>query len=199
MWVVVGLGNPGNEYTHSRHNVGRDILRGIADSEGFPEWKTHPPSESLVSRGTFAGVGVMFVLPETFMNRSGRSVQKFVKSAKAAAHLVVIQDDIDLPLGTWKFAFNRGSAGHKGVESIMRALKTKEFVRIRVGVTPTGLFSGRPKKPHPGEEVVDFVLGKFARREQEQVARMTDEIRHGLTMLITEGLERAMGEWNKKR
>lgn len=199
MWVIIGLGNPGNEYARSRHNVGRDILMAIAAREGFSEWKAHATSESLVVKGTFAGAGVTFVLPETFMNKSGRSAQKFVKSPKAAARLVVIHDDIDLPIGRWKFAFDRGSAGHRGVESIMRALKTKAFVRVRVGVTPTGFLSRKLKKPAPGEGVVDFVLGKFSPGEQKDIARVTDEVRDGLVTLLTEGPEKAMGEWNKKR
>lgn len=199
MWIIIGLGNPGNEYAQTRHNVGRDIVMAIAAHEGFPDWKAHAASASLVTKGTFAGTHVTLVLPETYMNKSGRSAQKFVKSPKAAARLVVVHDDIDLPIGTWKFAFDRGSAGHKGVASIMRALKTKAFVRVRVGIARTGFLSQKIKKPAPGEGIADFVLGKFSSREQENIERVTDEVRRGLVTLITEGVDRAMSEWNAKR
>src|SRR6185437_15078568 len=136
--VIVGLGNPGNEYEKTRHNAGRLAVEQIAKKEDFDDFELNKKAEALVTEGKIGKEKVTLVLPETLMNKSGKSVTALVKSIKAAKNLVVIHDDLDLPLGTIKMVFARGSGGHKGVESIMRALRTEEFTRIRIGISGEG-------------------------------------------------------------
>src|SRR3989338_7672926 len=162
-WIFVGLGNPGYEYEGTRHNSGRMAVEHFAKTAKFSEWKEDKKSKSLVSRGLVvppphkasASQGktlVALVLPNTFMNKSGFAVSKFVKTVKSAERLAVVYDDLDLPLGTIKISFNRGSGGHKGIESIMRAVKTKKFTRVRIGVSPVTTYE-KVKKPHGEKEI----------------------------------------------
>src|SRR3989344_8690902 len=122
--VIVGLGNPGKEYEKTRHNAGRNAVELVAKSEGLDEFVFNGKSKALVTKGNIGKESAVLVLPETMMNASGKAVTAFVKSVKAAKNLLVIHDDLDLPLGALKMVVGRGSGGHKGVESIMRALKT---------------------------------------------------------------------------
>lgn len=159
---MVGLGNPGGEYEHTRHNVGREFLLDCANSL---------PKKAAV------------VTPDTFMNKSGTAVKPLIKSVKAAEQLVVLHDDLDLPLGTVKISFGRGSAGHKGVESIERAVKTKNYVRVRIGISAEKK-GGAVKKPD--------VLGKFKPSEAAELKKAKKNVKEGLEILMTEGLAKAM-------
>src|SRR3989344_5492848 len=143
-WIIVGLGNPGGEYQGTRHNTGRMALEFFASEMKFGDWKEDPDgkrasngagkkSKAHVASGMLGKTAVVLVAPDTFMNKSWSAVIKYVKSQKAAERMVVIYDDLDLPIGGLKLSFNRGSGGHRGVESIMRAVKTKKFTRVRVG------------------------------------------------------------------
>jgi PTH1 family peptidyl-tRNA hydrolase len=136
--LIVGLGNPGKEYEKTRHNAGRSAVELVASLEGLDEFIFNKTAKALVTKGTVGGENAMLVLPETMMNLSGKAVTAFVKSPKAAKNLLVVHDDLDLPLGTIKMVFARGSGGHKGVESIMRAIKTDAFARIRIGISGVG-------------------------------------------------------------
>jgi PTH1 family peptidyl-tRNA hydrolase len=165
-WVLVGLGNPGAEYEHTRHNVGREFLMDVAD--------TLPKKAVLIT-------------PDTFMNNSGKAVKPHIKSVKAAERLVVLHDDLDLPLGTVKVSFGRGSAGHKGVESIEKAIRTKNYTRFRIGISAEKK-GGKVKKPD--------VLGKFKASEAVELKKAKKSVKDGLELLMTEGLSRAMTEVN---
>ena len=136
MFYLVGLGNPGNKYSLTRHNVGRIILDGYFKRLKVKEWIYDKKINALKSEMQIEKKKVMLLLPETFMNNSGKALSKIIASKNKARNLIVIHDDLDLPLGKFKIVFNRGSAGHKGVESVIRAVKTKEFARIRVGISP---------------------------------------------------------------
>lgn len=194
-WVLVGLGNPGGEYANTRHNAGRIVLDAFRAAHDLPEWENKKIYKALTSKGEVLGKELLLLEPETYMNDSGKSLVSLVKSAKQAAQLVVVHDDIDLPLGVWKISFDRGSGGQKGVESIMTTLKTKAFIRVRVGVlqtTPTG----KPKKPKGGEVVHKFILGKFKEEEMLGLKKVSKEIVSGIDTLLSEGLERAMSQFN---
>src|SRR3990167_6957456 len=128
MIVIVGLGNPGKEYEKTRHNAGRMAVQLLAKQEGPGEFVFNKKANASVAEGKIGKTKTTLVLPETYVNLSGKAVAHFVKSIKAAKELVVGRDDLDLPLGATKMTFARGSGGHKGVESIMRALKTDAFV-----------------------------------------------------------------------
>jgi PTH1 family peptidyl-tRNA hydrolase len=139
---------------------------------------------------------VTLILPETFMNKSGESVKPLIKSKKAAASLVIVSDDLDLPLGRFKIAFNRGSGGHKGVESIIRAVKTEEFIRVKVGISPATA-SGKLRKPD-SKEILDFIIGKLKKPELEKIKKVSKKVSQALEMIITEGKDRAMREFNSQ-
>ena len=197
-YIVVGLGNPGDEYEKTRHNAGRMAVEYIARAYGFDPFVFTRQSHALVSHGEMAGENVILVLPETYMNRSGSAVSPFVKSLKAAERLIVVHDEIDLPIGTLKIAFGRGSGGHKGVESVARAVKTKEFARIRVGISPAGA-KGQIKKPKGEEKVVAFLMKQFAPAELQKLRRVQKITSDAVSCIIAEGVEKAMNIYNAKR
>ena len=194
-WIIVGLGNPGSEYTYTRHNAGRIVLDAFRRAHDLPEWENKKIYKALLSKGDVLGKELLLLEPETYMNDSGKSLVSLVKSKKQAEQLVVIHDDIDLPLGTWKISFDRGSGGQKGVESIMALLKTKAFIRLRVGVlqkTP----AGKPKKPKGGEAVHKFILGIFKDEEMTELKKVSKEIVGGIDALLSDGLQSAMNQFN---
>src|SRR3989344_1301346 len=194
-FIIVGLGNPGGEYGGTRHNTGRIVLEEFRVAHDLPDWEMKKPYNALVSKGDVTGGEVLLIEPETMMNNSGKSLSLLVKSKKQAEQLVVIYDDLDLPLGKWKFSFDRGSGGHKGIESIARTIKTKAFVRARVGVSPFSLF-GKMKKPHGEDAVVKHILGKFSDSEMKGLDKVGKEVVEGLNVLIKDGLDAAMGQFN---
>lgn len=195
-WVIVGLGNPGEEYKHTRHNAGRMALEYFASAEDFTPLKEDKKNKVRVSKGTLKKTLVALVAPDTYMNKSGSAVSKYVKSAKAAERMVVIYDDLDLPLGTIKISFDRGSGGHKGVESVMRAVKTKKFTRVRIGVSPETA-GGSLRKPSGEKQVLDFILTKFRAHEMDELRRVHKRVKEVLECIVLEGYLRAMNQFNR--
>ncbi|MDR3571572.1 MAG: aminoacyl-tRNA hydrolase [Candidatus Pacebacteria bacterium] len=194
-WIIAGLGNPGEEFTNTRHNTGRMALEFFAKQHAFSEWKEDKKAKAQVNRGMIGKTLAVLVNPDTFMNKSGVSVAKFIKSQKAAERLIVVYDDLDLPLGKIKLSFDRGSGGHKGIESITRSIKTKKFVRIRVGVSPEGK-NGRAKKPLGEQEVVTFILARFKPAELDELKKIFKKVSEAIEMTVTEGREIAMNRCN---
>lgn len=189
-WVVAGLGNPDGEFLNTRHNVGRFFLQEIARKEKA-EWKEDKKANALVTKALKS----TFVLPETYMNKSGTAVSKYVKSVKAAEKLLVVYDDLDLPLGKIKISFDRSSGGHNGLKSIERAVKTKRFWRLRIGVSPA-TSSGKLKKPSGEKEVIDFILGKFKPKDQDELKKVFKRSREALGVLLSDGPVIAMNQFN---
>jgi len=144
--------------------------------------------------GNIADADVRVLLPETFMNESGGAVKKVVKSKKDATDLIVIYDDIDLPLGTVRIAFNRGSGGHNGIKSIVESIGTEEFVRIRVGISPS--VEGVVQKPKTAASVLRFVLGRFTKVETQALAEVEMRVGEALEMIVTKGITQAMNAYN---
>lgn len=194
-WVIVGLGNPGEEYALTRHNTGRMAVEYFAAERGFAPWKTDKKTKATVSRGLLARSVVALVLPDTYMNKSGSAIAKFVKSAKAAQRMVVVYDDLDLPLGTMKLSYDRGSGGHKGIESAARAVKTRRFTRIRIGVSPSSA-SGELKKPLGEKNVEKFILDQWRPHELSELKRVFARAADALSVIIESGPERAMNQFN---
>ena len=128
------------------------------------------------------------------MNNSGGCVKPLIKTKKEAASVVVLHDDVDLPFGTTKISYNRGSGGHKGVESIVRALKTSEFIRLRLGVSPTTP-SGKTKKPD-SEKVSDFIVANFKPAELDELKKIIKQAKKVVESMIEEGYEKAMNLYN---
>lgn len=190
MHIIVGLGNPGSEYEMTRHNTGRIVVESIFKKGDFPEWKEDKKRKALVSTGSLSEKKAMLLLPQTFMNKSGGSLKDLITSKKKAETLVVVHDDLDLPLGVLKMSFNRGSGGHKGVESIIRAIKTEGFIRLRVGISPANS-KGQAKKPI-GEKIVgDFILHKFKESESKILSQVSRKAVAVVETLVTEGREKA--------
>ena len=198
-FTFIGLGNPGEEYIKTRHNAGRIMLEHFRKEHDFPEWKVDKKNSSLVSKGKIS-VGktehtVTLVCPETFMNKSGVSAKSFVTSPKAAERILVIYDDLDLPFGTGKISFNKSSGGHKGLESIIKAVKTEAFPRLRIGISPTTP-SGKMKKPNGEVAVTKNILGEFSKDELVTLKKMSKKSNEALEFLITHGREKAMTFFN---
>jgi len=198
-YVVVGLGNPGKEYEDTRHNAGRDILLSYAKKAGYSAWESVPKKKPIatLAKGKVGKHEVALVLPDLFMNNSGKVVAQYVKSKSAAKNLIVVQDDLDMPLGSQKLTFNRGSGGHRGIESIMRAVKTKEFIRLRIGVSPHTA-SGKLKKPEGEKAVIAFILGHWKPKEEDALKKIEKNAREAIEFVIAEGLDAAMNEVNSR-
>ena len=188
--VIIGLGNPGKEYEKTRHNAGRNAVELIAKQEGAGEFVFNKTANALVVKGTVGGENATLVLPETMMNTSGKAVSTFIKTPKAAKGLVVIHDDLDLPLGTIKMVFGRGSGGHKGVESIMRAVKTQDFARIRIGISAEGK-KHQTKKVSGEEKVIKHVIGKWKPSEEATVKKVLKKVAEAVHLFASEGIESA--------
>lgn len=175
MKLVVGLGNPGAEYEHTRHNAGRILVEAIEKK--------------------LEGKKIKFITPDTFMNNSGKAVKPFIKTKKDLENLVVVYDDIDLPLGKIKISFNRSSGGHNGVASIIKSVKSQEFVRIRIGLAPSTP-SGKTKKPKGEQAVLKFLLGEFKKPELDTLKKLSKKVAEAVEVIFTEGREKAMSLYN---
>ena len=193
-YLFVGLGNPGEEYKETRHNIGRMLLEWFGKSVNA-EWKTDKKLNGQIAQVKIGNTKTVFVLPETFMNNSGKSVKQLVASSKQAEKMLVIYDDLDLPFGTAKISFNKSSGGHKGLESIIKAIKTEKFARIRIGISPTTA-SGKIRKPSGEEAVTKVILGKFKKEELLELKKLSKKVNQALETFVTSGLEKAMTEFN---
>lgn len=194
-WIIVGLGNPGDEYQSTRHNAGRMSVEFFARFAELNDFRTDKKKKATVAGGMVGKTLVALVLPDTFMNKSGIAVGKYVKNQKAAEHLVVVYDDLDLPLGTMKISFDRSSGGHKGLDGVIRALKTQKFTRVRIGVSPSTA-SGVLRKPKGKRVVNNFILTKFGAHELAAIKPVFKRAAEALRVIVLAGRERAMREFN---
>ena len=176
MKLVVGLGNPGQEYENTRHNTGFIIL-------------------TMVEKKLDIKNKIKFIFPDKFMNNSGKVVAPLIKSKKDLKDLVVIYDDIDLPLGKMKISFNRSSGGHNGLGSIIKALKSEEFLRIRIGTSPTTP-SGKIRKPKGEKAVLNFLLGKYKKNELDKLRKLSKKVTEAVETIFKESKEKAMSLYN---
>jgi len=177
MILIVGLGNPGNKYINTRHNVGFLVIDELKKKLNFSDFVFDKKSNSLLSKKE----DIVLVKPNTYMNLSGltaRALSKYYKMENE--NQVIVHDDIDLPLGKIRVSKDRGSAGHKGVESIIKELKTKNFIRIRIGIQSK---VGKPKKTE------DFVLKKFNKEEKKIVAEAIENAVRTIEIIIKERLK----------
>lgn len=190
MILIVGLGNPGKRFQKTRHNLGFQIVDELKRKNNFPDFMLKKKLNSLITEKKFDNQKVILTKPQTFMNNSGLAVKSLIHFYKITppGRVVIIHDDIDLPLGKIKIIKNRGAAGHKGVESIIRALRTKDFIRCRLGIQPK---NGKPKR------IENFVLQKFTKKEEELIKKILKTGRKALETMIREGLEKAMIQYNR--
>ncbi|MBU6426975.1 aminoacyl-tRNA hydrolase [Patescibacteria group bacterium] len=195
-YVLMGLGNPGEEYEGARHNTGRFVVDRARDRFGG-EFKEDKKINALMSKGKIGKEVVIFAAPNTFMNKSGTAAVKLVKSKKAAERLIVIYDDFSLPLGRIKISFNRSSGGHNGLESVIKALKTEAFVRIRVGIAPETA-KGLAKAPHGDDKIIRFILGKYKPDELKILNKIAKEAVEAVETIVKYGKEKAMSVYNTR-
>ncbi len=185
MKIFIALGNIGEEYKNTRHNAGTIILDGMVDSI---LWQENKYAHSYLASLSVGDHDVLFVKPILFMNESGKVIPFLEKEFSLDVDdLVVIHDDIDLPLGSIKISYDRGDGGHNGVKSIMQTLDSKQFTRIRIGVSIIDS-EGILRKPD--------VLGKFSKEEMGTLQLVTKDIVKICESLVLFGLEKTMSKYN---
>jgi PTH1 family peptidyl-tRNA hydrolase len=163
MKIIVGLGNPGKEYERTRHNAGFMALDKIAQAYDFESFRLEDKFEAEIAHGKIGDKNVLLVKPQTFMNASGRAVAKILSFYKLdASNLIVFHDDLDIPLGEYRASFGSRSAGHKGVQSIIDSVNTRDFKRLRIGIKI-------PDRKAPTEK---YVLSQFAKEELEMIEKV---------------------------
>ena len=193
MKLIVGLGNPGRSYANNRHNAGFICLSHFARTQGIRFDKKQ--GRARVGTGEVAGNKVVVAKPQTYMNLSGQSVSRLIKKFDINLDdLLVIHDDLDLPLGKIRIRLGGGSGGHNGVDSIINELGSQDFIRLRVGI-------GRPvKNEGPSEfsddEIITYVLGDFTPDEKQIVTQVIPRVTEAILCLLTEGLTAAMNRYN---
>ncbi len=197
-YTIIGLGNPGEEYENTRHNAGAMVLDNFAKKIGSDAWKSDGVRKALIAKGEVAkgkdSEKVLLIKPQAFMNKSGVSVREFAGAKKKLEKMIVIHDDLDLPLGTMKIVFDRGSGGHKGVESINRAVKSTAYTRIRIGVCPTTP-GGKNKKPDH-KKILDFIVGEIKTSEASELKKVIKKACEALEVIISDSRQKAMTEYN---
>ncbi len=195
MKYIVGLGNPDEEYNGTRHNIGRDFVVAFAKKFDLPDFEYNNKIKAQISEGKIGKEKVVCILPDTYMNKSGAALKKYITSVKKAKDLVVVHDDLDMAIGKLKIIFGKKSGGHKGVESVKRAIKTTDFVRIKIGISPTTP-KGKIKKPSGEEKVIKHVLGKWNEKENKILKVAKKNTIGALECIITEDRARAMNRFN---
>ena len=184
MKILVGLGNPGAQYANTPHSVGFETVDRFASRIGAT-WESKRQFKCLMARGAFAAVPVLLVKPQTFMNLSGESVAPVVKYHNAtAADLVVVQDDIDLPLGRLRIRTGGSCGGHNGVRNIIERLGTGAFTRLKLGV-------GKDRA-----NVIGHVLGKFDPESRKVMDAVVEAAAQAVGDILQRGVDKAMNDWN---
>ncbi|MCS7173680.1 MAG: aminoacyl-tRNA hydrolase [Armatimonadetes bacterium] len=185
MRLVVGLGNPGRRYRGTRHNVGWEVVDRLG-----ARWDveiSREEGEALVGRGEIGGVGVLLVKPLTYMNRSGEAVRWLMhRYGLRPQEIVVVYDDVDLPMGSIRVRARGGAGGHHGMASVLEALGTQEIPRVRVGI-------GRPRG-----DAAEYVLSRFAPGERPAMEEAMERAADAVETILREGIEVAMNRYNRR-
>jgi peptidyl-tRNA hydrolase, PTH1 family len=190
--VIVGLGNPGREYAATRHNVGWWLIDHLADVWHFDGWKKD--GESQIASGTVGNVKVRLVKPQTFMNLSGQALRNYVRRPfwSAAKDLLIVVDEVQLPVGRMRIRPHGSAGGHNGLKSVEAVLGTREYARLRIGVGPSEERKGIYK------DLADFVLAPFARDEREDILAMMPDLTAAVETWLREGADKAMNLHNRR-
>lgn len=185
MKIIVGLGNPGREYSATRHNAGFLVVDELARRWNCQSWKNKSNAQIAEFRGTEQ---VLLVKPQTYMNLSGTSVGELARWYKVDSEdIVVVFDDLDLPVGRLRLRMKGGSGGHRGIESLLTHLSKDTFARVRLGI-------GRPPE---GWEVADYVLSRFTAEEEPLVEQAIAKAADAVESIIKVGLTKTMNLFNK--
>ena len=188
MKIIVGLGNPGLEYKGTKHNIGFEVVQALAKENGIKiNKRLH---SSVVGKGKVAGEDVILVLPQTYMNLSGKAVGEVCgREMKDIKELTVVCDDINIELGRIRLRTSGSSGGHKGLSSIISTLGRDDFARMRVGIAT---------EVHKGD-ITHYVLSPFKRKEMRNVAHVVTLAADALTCMIEDGIEASMAKFNKSK
>jgi PTH1 family peptidyl-tRNA hydrolase len=174
MHILIGLGNPGEKYVGTRHNLGFEFLDKLKMEWNFPEFKLEKKFNAEISKGKFADQEILLAKPQTFMNLSGQAVLSLLHFYKILPeNILILHDDLDLPLSIWRLAEDSRSAGHNGVQNIIDLLGTQKFKRLRVGIGDKNDLSPE-----------SFVLQKFSAAEYEQIEKLFPEVLKKITEII---------------
>jgi PTH1 family peptidyl-tRNA hydrolase len=192
MKLIVGLGNPGRGYANSRHNVGFVCLNHFARTQGIRFDKKQ--GKARIGTGEVAGSKIVLAEPQTSVNLSGQSVSRLIKRFNINLNdLIVIHDDLDLPLGKIRIRHGSSSGGHKGIDSIISCLGSQNFTRLRVGI-------GRPTTEGFAEiseaDIVAYVLSNFTPDEKQIIVQVTPRVSEAILCLLSQGLTVAMNKYN---
>ncbi|MGC9031507.1 MAG: aminoacyl-tRNA hydrolase [Minisyncoccia bacterium] len=190
MLIIIGLGNPGKNFKFTRHNLGFLVLDKFQKKNNFPGFSFNKDILSDKTEKILAGKKIVLIKPKTFMNSSGLAVKKILKNYKIKKgdikeNLLIIHDDIDLPFGKIKISVNKNSGGHKGVQSIIDTIKTKNFSRIRIGIA-------KEKK----EKAEKLVLKNFTKEEINLIKEILQKTVEIINFFILNGLEKTMSKYN---
>lgn len=186
MKLVIGLGNPGKDYQNTRHNIGFQIV-DLINKGGEGEFSFDKNFEAETSQIKFNGEKVLLVKPQVFMNNSGKTVKKIVENLRfKTKNLIVVHDDLDIPFGKTKVSFGRSSAGHKGIESVFKALKTENIYRIRIGTFNSQLVKIKKIKDKIKKlnEMNKFVIGPFTPNEKTKLKKIIKEAAEKIYSLL---------------
>jgi peptidyl-tRNA hydrolase, PTH1 family len=184
-WLVVGLGNPGAAYEQTRHNLGFMVVDLLARQEN--SLVKREECRALVGRFETAGEKVELIKPQTYMNLSGESLACLLKKeSRSVKKLIVITDDLALPFGKIRLRTKGSDGGHNGLKSIINCLRTREFIRLRIGIQPE----------HPVSDAKRFVLEKFSKADFETIEKVLEQSAEAVRAVISEGAEKAMAKFN---
>ncbi len=176
-YLVIGLGNPGEKYRKTAHNTGFRVVSLLREIADLPSFEKDNTLNALKTKGKIEEKDVVVLLPLTYMNLSGEAVKKALKRFNLdLQNLVLVHDDTDLPIGTLRFSFSRGSAGHKGVSSVIRSLGTKDFIRLRIGVSK--------KIEKENKKAIDVVLKSLSPDAEKAEQRAAEELKKGISSKI---------------
>ncbi len=185
-WLLVGLGNPGPEYEHTRHNVGALCLEVLAERVNG-KFSRHKRGNADVVEARFGAHRIILAKPRSFMNTSGGPVKSLADFYKVPlGQIVVLHDELDLPFGAQRFKLGGGDNGHNGLKSVRAAMDSGDFLRVRLGI-------GRP----PGrQDPADFVLRPFAAAERKELGAILERAADAIEVLVADGLAKAQQEYN---
>ena len=184
-WLIVGLGNPGARYEKTRHNLGFMLVDWLARE--FQTQVKREECRALIGRAEIENQMLELVKPQTFMNLSGETIGCLLKKeTRSREKLIVISDDLALPLGTLRLRAKGSAGGHNGLKSIIGCLRTEEFIRLRIGIQPE----------HPLRDTKDFVLENFSKTDFETVEKVLEQSAEAIRAVLSDGIEKAMAQFN---
>jgi len=194
MKIIVGLGNPGSRYRLNRHNVGFRCIDYMADKFSIPLKKRLCRSDT--GQGSIAGCEVLLIKPRTFVNLSGEAIACLLDKFHAGpGELIVIHDDLDLPVGGIRLRLGGKSGGHRGIKSAIDCLGSPDFNRVRIGISRPG---NKGSRCADEDEIVDYVLGDFPREEEEVIKAAVAGVAEAVECILKDGLETAMNRFNRR-